>query len=59
MKATVYTFLMWFPIFLVSKNLESVSGYVSTLFDLGGCAGGYLLGKLHATANQYDELPHH
>jgi len=38
---------MWFPIFLVSKNLESVSGYISTLFDIGGTLGGYMIGKLH------------
>jgi len=46
LKATLFTFLMWFPIFLVSKGFQSVSGYVSTLFDFGAILGGFLMSSL-------------
>jgi hypothetical protein len=52
LKTTVYTFLMWFPIYLVSKNLGSFSGYITMLFDIGGVLGGYYMGKLYTQYHQ-------
>jgi hypothetical protein len=46
-KAMVYTFLLWFPIYLDSVKLKRYSGYITILFEVGAIVGSFLLGKLY------------
>jgi OPA family glycerol-3-phosphate transporter-like MFS transporter 1/2 len=46
-KLVAYTFLFWLPSYLESTGYEpSVSGYLSTTFDVGGIVGGIIVGFL-------------
>ncbi len=46
MKAAVYSYLMWYPIYLYSEGFQNVSGYVSMLFDFASIFGSTSIGRL-------------
>ncbi len=47
MKGMVYTFLLWYPLFLDSVNLKRYSGYITILFEVAAIIGSFVLGKLY------------
>ena len=54
-KAMVYTFLLWYPIFLDSQRLKKFSGYITILFEIAAIIGSLVLGKLYEYEGRYNK----